>query len=92
MFQRGRMVPADTSKPRTRCLPSLIMTPSCGSVVRALVLSIWKMAVVSASRRSKSSHLAPISYASFFSGSAFAVLIARVRPSADGLNEVPYEK
>jgi hypothetical protein len=62
MFQRGRIVPApEISKPRTRCLPSLTWTPSAGSVVRALVLSIWKIAVATESRLEKRSHLAPIS-------------------------------
>ena len=61
--------------------------------VRALVLSVRKMAAAKSSRSFNKSHLVPISSVRFSSGSSRAVAavsgVSETAPSADGLNDVP---
>ena len=57
--------------------------------VRAFVLSVRNSAPVSASRPPATSHFVPSSKLFAFSGSTSTVAVASVRPSADGLNDVP---
>ena len=61
--------------------------------VRALVLSVRKMAAVNNRRSLNKSHLVPISKVRFSSGSSNAVAavsgVSETAPSAEGLNDVP---